>query len=505
LELLPVLAIATDFDPSQISNSREINAAVINISGRQRMLCQQTALLSFRLVCAPNPEVQEKLRHQLLTSVDLMEKRHQGLLNGDKDLKLPGNPSEVVRAIYFEAPFYLDKQLRDYIGQVRALAAAAEENLTLNNPQLQHIENAASGELLAALDSLVSQYQKENEAEQLALDIAKAELYCQSCEATANAMAQAIQLQKALDELQQTQAKLIHAERISSLGQLVASLGHEINNPVSFIYGNLTYANNYVEDMVGLIQVYQEQYPQENLAIAGYMEEIDYEFLIQDLPQVLSSMTVGIDRIREIVRSLRNFSRTDESQMKQMNLHEGIDSTLLILQNRLRGKDKTAPIQVIKEYGDLPFVECFPGQLNQVFMNIISNAIDALQENSLSESNLISKSQYFVPTIRIQTELLPSDRVVVKITDNGAGIAEDVKAKLFDSFFTTKPLGKGTGLGLSICHQIVVEKHGGSLYCESTVGKGTQFCIEIPIWQNVCPNKQLAHVVPSHLNSFAAS
>lgn len=478
-----MLALATNFDPNQISTKREIGAAAINISGRQRMLSQRTALFCLRLVCTCDTADQENLRHQLLADIDLMEKSHNGLLFGYENLKLSGHLSEELKAMYFEPPLNLDQQIRDYIAQVRALAQASTTELTEDNLHLRYIQDAASAKLLAALDAVVSQYQKENEAQQLALDIERAELYCQSCAATAAAQVQAEQLESALQELKQTQAQLIHSERISSLGQLVASLAHEINNPVSFVHGNLSFATNYVQDLLELLRVYQEQYPQFNQVIEDKIEEIDLEFLSQDLPQVLSSMTVGIDRICQVMRSLRSFSRTDETEMKPVNLHEGIDSTLLILQARLKAKDSRPEIEVIKEYGNLPLVECYAGQINQVFMNTIANAIDAIEDR-------MAHGKFLNPKIRIITAVV-GENALIRIADNGIGMTEEVRQRLFNSFFTTKPLGKGTGLGLSISYQIVVEKHGGALWCESTPGEGTEFWIKIPLSQGLQPEATL--------------
>ncbi len=292
------------------------------------------------------------------------------------------------------------------------------------------------------------------------------------------AAAQAEQLQKALQELGQTQAQLIQSEKMSSLGQMVAGVAHEINNPVNFIYGNLTHVNEYTQDLLSLIDLYQERIGESDPEIKNRLEEIDLDFLIEDLPKTLSSMKVGADRIRKIVLTLRNFSRLDEAEMKAVNIHEGIDSTLLILQNRLKGKPERPGIQIIKEYGDLPEVECYASQLNQVFMNITNNAIDALQEaKGNPEETLLT------PTITISTKVLQQNRVGIRIKDNGPGMTETVKQRLFDPFFTTKPVGAGTGLGLSISHQIVVEKHGGRLECRSQPGQGAEFWMEIPIRQ----------------------
>lgn len=280
-----------------------------------------------------------------------------------------------------------------------------------------------------------------------------------------------LQLRNTLQELKQTQSQLIQNEKMSSLGQLVAGVAHEINNPVTFIHCNLPYVSGYVQDLLEFVKLYQQEYPEPSQAIQERAEAIDLNFLTADLPKVLSSMKVGTDRIHQIVLSLRNFSRLDEAANRQFNIHEGIDSTLLILQHRLKPTADFIGIEVIKEYGKLPLVECYAGQLNQVFMNLLSNAIDALEEAKDNPA----------PQIRITTSVLDGNMVVIRIGDNGTGIPEAVMRQIFDPFFTTKPVGKGTGLGLSISYQIIVDKHGGMMKCFSEPGKGTEFYIELPI------------------------
>ncbi|NJK75774.1 MAG: PAS domain S-box protein [Microcoleus sp. SU_5_6] len=310
---------------------------------------------------------------------------------------------------------------------------------------------------------------------QLAIALNQAELYTQ----TDN---KARELEQTLQQLTRTQSQLIQSEKMSSLGQLVAGVAHEINNPVNFIYGNLTHANEYTQDMLKLIELYQDHYPEPVPEIQEEIENIELEFLMEDLPKLLASMKVGADRIQQIVASLRTFSRMDEAEMKAVNIHDGIDSTLMILQHRLKAKHDRPEIPVIKEYGQLPLVECYAGQLNQVFMNILSNALDALEERDLRRSNEEIRAR---PShIRICTEMLNSERVIIKIADNGLGIPESVGTRLFDPFFTTKPVGKGTGMGLSISYQIVTERHGGLLYCNSLPGCGAEFAIEIPLKAN---------------------
>lgn len=292
----------------------------------------------------------------------------------------------------------------------------------------------------------------------------------------------------ALQTLQQTQAQLIQAEKMSGLGQLVAGVAHEINNPVNFIYGNLSHTAEYTQDLLDLVQLYQQTYSGSNQQIAKKTEEIDLNFIIEDLPKILNSMKVGADRIRQIVLSLRNFSRLDEAEMKLVDIHEGIDSTLMILQSRLKAKPERPAIEIIKEYGDLPLTECYPGQLNQVFMNILANAIDALNESHRDAPD--STSELPLGRIVIRTHLVTDETqanspksVIIQIQDNGPGMTQQVKQQLFNPFFTTKPTGKGTGLGLSISYQIIVDKHGGSLQCFSEPGQGAEFWIEIPVRQ----------------------
>ncbi|MBD2094978.1 HAMP domain-containing protein [Trichocoleus sp. FACHB-591] len=287
---------------------------------------------------------------------------------------------------------------------------------------------------------------------------------------------QALQLQQALQDLQSTQAQLIQTEKMSGLGQLVAGVAHEINNPVNFIYGNLTYINRYAEDLLDLVQLYQQHTIEKIPAVEAQIEAIELPFLVEDLPKLLASMKVGAERIRQIVLSLRNFSRLDEAEMKPVDIHEGIDSTLLILQNRLKVQPHRPEIAVVKEYGELPLVECYAGQLNQVFMNILCNAIDALEED-YEQRSLANPAT--IPSITIRTTTHKAT-VLIDIGDNGPGMSETVKHQLFNPFFTTKKVGEGTGLGLAISYQIVVEKHHGQLRCLSTPSQGTHFLIEIP-------------------------
>lgn len=285
------------------------------------------------------------------------------------------------------------------------------------------------------------------------------------------------ELEHALDKLRQAQSQLIQTEKMSSLGQLVAGVAHEINNPISFIHGNLEYTDQYTQELLQILTLYQRAYPHPSPEIQEAAEAYDFNFLREDLPKTLSSMRVGTERIRQIVLSLRNFSRLDEAEMKRVNLHEGIDSALMILQNRLEPENAALNIVVQKDYSVLPLVECFAGLLNQVFMNLLNNAIDALEQSNQRSSQAPSTPG----VIKITLRRLNEDQVLVEISDNGLGMTADVRQKIFNPFFTTKPLGKGTGLGLSISYQIVVEKHKGQLECTSTPGQGTTFSITLPI------------------------
>ncbi len=280
------------------------------------------------------------------------------------------------------------------------------------------------------------------------------------------------ELTQALRELQQTQAQLVQSEKMSSLGQMVAGIAHEINNPINFIYGNLEYAKSSTQDLLELIRLYRQEYPSPTPVIQDYLEEIDLDFLTQDMPKLLSSLRMGAERIQEIVVSLRKFSRLDEAQMKAVDIHEGLENTLLILNNRLNRQ-----INVIKKYEHLPRINCYPAQLNQVFLNILTNAIDALEEQRNLQQEEIGK---FKPTIIIQTHKVGDRSILVKIWNNGKEIPADIQEKLFDPFFTTKPVGKGTGMGLAICYQIV-EKHKGKIEVISEFGQGVEFAIILPI------------------------
>ncbi len=291
-----------------------------------------------------------------------------------------------------------------------------------------------------------------------------------------------LRLKQAIQELKRTQSQMIYTEKMSSLGQIVAGIAHEINNPVSFIYGNIDHTCEYVEDLINLLKLYQGKYPHPDPEIQEEIEAIDLEFLQEDLEKILNSMKNGAQRISHIVKSLRNFSRLDEAEMKPVDIHDGLESTLTLLKSRWQGSENFPEIKLIKNYGKLPKVTCYASGINQVFMNILNNAFDVLSQPIAGEPNSPNEgADLSPPMIRISTELTNTYSVKIHIADNGPGISAKIQKKIFDPFFTTKPVGSGTGLGLSISYQVVVEKHRGKLSCISQPGKGAEFIIEIPV------------------------
>ncbi|BAY87085.1 two-component sensor histidine kinase [Calothrix parasitica NIES-267] len=281
------------------------------------------------------------------------------------------------------------------------------------------------------------------------------------------------ELETTLAKLKLTQARLLLSEKMASLGSLVAGIAHEINNPTTFIYGNIEIAEGYSKDLLYLITLYQKHYPQPAIEISKQTNDIDLDFIIKDFPNLLDSMNQGVSRITQIVQSLKDFSHLDEATCKRVDIHAGLDNTVLLLQHRINQIPHRTKIHIVKEYTQLPKIECYPKKLNQVFMNLLSNAIDALEE-------AIAKNNILDPQIRIVTET-SDDKAVIRIADNGIGINQDVKERLFDPFFTTKEVGKGTGMGLAVSYQIIVDNHQGELQYVSEVGKGTEFIISIPL------------------------
>jgi two-component system NtrC family sensor kinase len=303
---------------------------------------------------------------------------------------------------------------------------------------------------------------------------------------------QAEQLEKALKQLKSTQAQLIQTEKLSSLGQLIAGISHEINNPINFIYGNLFHADNYIEQILELINLYRHYYPEPEPVIYLKLQEMNIDYLLEDFRNLMSSIRIGAERIHGLVQSLHKFSRVDGTERRYADLHAGIDGTLIILHNRLKANAHRPAIQVIKNYGQLPNIECYQGQMNQVFMNILTNAIDALEDIYLPKEETTSadfawertwrKDTDWQPCIWITTAVSEDNQAMISIQDNAGGIPEHIRQRIFDPFFTTKPVGKGTGLGLSISYQIITENHGGKLECFTSEGHGTKFVITLPIF-----------------------
>lgn len=350
----------------------------------------------------------------------------------------------------------------DYEGRLKELEKTVrvlQKKLDRSEADRQQLENASE-----VREAVLKNVIRELEVSQIALENRGKEL------------------ESILGNLKALQIKLVESEKMSALGVLVAGIAHEINNPVSFIYGNLIYANNYFQDVLDLVNVYQQCYPNPVRAVQKKIQDIDFQFIQEDSKNLFQSMMSGAERICEIVKSLRTFSRLDEAEFKTVDIHDGIDSTLVILNNRFKpSSNNPQGIQIIRNYGKLPLIECYAGQLNQVLMNILANATDALEEAVIKKRYT---QDFLNPTIEIETKVINHDWIEIRIIDNGLGIAEPVQAKLFDPFFTTKDIGKGTGLGLSISYKIIVELHKGQLTCHSELGKGASFMIQIPIIQS---------------------
>ncbi|HBB33712.1 MAG TPA: hybrid sensor histidine kinase/response regulator [Cyanobacteria bacterium UBA8803] len=382
-------------------------------------------------------------------------------------------------------PVIFISALDDVLDKVKAFAVGGVDYIT---KPFQVEEVLARIENHLTIKRLSGQLQQQNI--QLLLEIEerkRVEEALRQSETREREKAQALEL--TLDELKRTQAKLIQAEKLSSLGRMVAGVAHEINNSINFIHGNLTYASQYCQDLLELVQLYRKAYPNPIPDIGQLMSKIDLDFLVEDWSKVFNSMHGGTQRIQEIVLSLKNFSRLDEAELKPVDIHEGIDNSVLILQHRLKAEGNKGEIQVVKDYGQLPKVNCYASELNQVFMNLLDNAIDALKTQPEPKvitirTEVVSRPSSIVSDKEHSTtnnEQLITDFGVIRIIDNGCGISEKVLPKIFDPFFTTKPVGSNRGLGLFTSHQIVVEKHGGQLNCISAPGQGTEFIVEIPL------------------------
>lgn len=453
---------------SQIRDSLDLDMILATTVGEIRNLLQIDRC-NF-LWCLPHDEPPS-----LLVSHESLAASHQSFL--------PVEPTQF--GLLAEKVINLEDIRIDNVADLSVETPLAQllQTLDLNSLLLLPVQTR-SGQLGAIACSHSSQARPWTESEiellhavvdQVAIAIDQAELYAKTQATALAAATQAQQLTEALKHLRHTQAQLVQTEKMSSLGQMVAGIAHEINNPVNFISGNLTHAHSYIHDLLDLIQLYRTHYANPVNEIQEREEEIEIDFLMEDLQKLLSSMKMGADRISQIVLSLRNFSRLDEAEMKPVDIHEGIDSTLLILHSRIKNRGDDTGVEIVKNYSELPKVDCYAGQLNQVFMNILSNAIDALEKQPAPR------------IVTIETELVTTPErptgtaVMIRFRDNGAGMPAEVRDRIFDPFFTTKPVGKGTGLGLSISYQIVVEKHRGKIRCESEPDQGTEFILEIPI------------------------
>jgi len=364
-----------------------------------------------------------------------------------------------------EIPVIFMTALSDTQDKVKGLTLGAVDYIT---KPFQHQEVLARINIHLRMRNLTKQLQEQN----VLLQQLTSELEERVSSRTA-------ELRESLEKLQQAQIQLVQSEKMSSLGELVAGVAHEINNPVSFIAGNVSLASEYTEEILEHLRLYQQVFPEPGAQIEQHASEIELDYLIEDLPKMVASMEVGVDRIRQISVSLRSFSRMDNTSKTQVNIHEGLDSTLMILQHRIKANDHRPDIEVVKKYGDLPLVNCYPSPLNQVFMNLLANAIDALDEDNLNKGLSYEEIKQNPNRLIIKTSVIKGG-VEIKISDNGPGIPAEMQSRIFEPFVTTKPVGKGTGLGLSICHDIIIEKHGGTLLCNSKLGEGTEFVIRIP-------------------------
>ena len=447
-------------------------------------------------LCRLQASLQEKniFLEKAKKDLEISEAKNRTLLNAIPDImfridvngifldyRLP-NKNELKNSDFPPKEDCIGKNISEILSRDLALLITHYARQTL---QLEQIQMA---EYMQQVDGRWHAYEmrfvKSGELEVLAIarDISsRKQAEAERLQAEALIRVQKQELEKALMELQTAQVQLVQNEKMASLGQLVAGIAHEVNNPVSFIYSNLSCATQYVEDLVSLIELYQKEYPQPTTKLTETMEDIELDFLVEDLPNILEAMHRGADRIRAIVMSLRNFSRLDEAELKKANIHEGIDSTLVMLQHRLGGEEEDGSIRVIKEYGDLPPINCYVRELNQVFLHLLNNAIDAVS-GAYKEKNIPTKiSEDFIPTIKVVTEKIDGAFISIRIANNGPVISESARSRLFDPFFTTKTVGKGTGLSLSICHQIIVQQHGGNITYFSEAERGTEFAIVLPL------------------------
>lgn len=422
----------------------------------------------FEVAVAVDGENALEVAHYNPPKLILLDVQMPGMDGFETCQRLKSNPITV------DIPVIFITALADAENKVKGLSVGAVDYITKPFEREEvlarvkiHLQLRNLNQVLATQNRQLKEEIQQRERAEMALHSLTQELEQRVLERT-------VELQQTLNNLQQAQVQLIQQEKMSSLGQLVAGVAHEINNPVGFIANNIDPAQDYFAEMTQILRLYQKYYPEPAPEITTVVDEVDLEFTLKDLPKILSSMKLGVDRIRNISVSLRNFSRTDTNKKLPFYIHEGLDSTLLILRHRLKADGARPAIEVIKEYGDLPEINCYPGQLNQVFMNLLSNAVDALEE--VHEQG---KKEALI--LNITTQIKSDNKIIIQIADNGLGIKPDVQKRIFEPLFTTKKVNKGTGLGLSISQQIIEEKHRGSLTCHSVVGEGTKFVIELPL------------------------
>ncbi|MGK7904795.1 MAG: response regulator [Hormoscilla sp.] len=414
----------------------------------------------FKVLVAKDGERALSKLEEVLPDIILLDVQMPGIDGFETCRRL--KDSEITKDI----PVIFMTALSDAQDKVKGLTIGAVDYIT---KPFQHQEVLARINIHLQMRNLTKQLQEQNGLlQQLTSELEE------------RVSSRTAELRESLNKLQQAQIQLVQSEKMSSLGELVAGVAHEINNPVSFIAGNVSLASEYTEDILEHLRLYQQVFPEPGAEIEQHAEEIELDYLLEDLPKMVASMEVGVDRIRQISVSLRSFSRMDNTSKTQVNIHEGLDSTLMILQHRIKANDHRPDIEVVREYGDLPLVNCYPSPLNQVFMNLLANAIDALDEENMKSGRSYEEIKQDPNRLIIKTSVIKGGKVEIKIADNGPGIPEEMQSRIFEPFVTTKPVGKGTGLGLSICHDVIIEKHGGSLLCNSQLGEGTEFVIGIP-------------------------
>jgi signal transduction histidine kinase len=415
----------------------------------------------FEIAVANDGESAIELLEYIQPNLILLDVMMPGINGFDTCIHLKSSPQ------FKDIPVIFMTALADPVDKVKGLEIGAVDYIT---KPFQHDELLARIRLHLKLSHLTQTLAEQND-----------QLLQLSSDLERRVEQRTADLSKSLQDLKKAQVQLVQSEKMSALGQLVAGIGHEINNPLNAITGNLSHAEDYIQDLLHLIKLYRQKFPDAGDEIEKEIEEIDLEYLNEDLPNLLNSMKVGSERLSHISHSLRVFSRSDTAKKVEFDLHEGIDSSLLLLTNRLKGKGNIPEIEVIKEYGKLPPIKCYPGQINQVFMNLLANAIDALEELWTSHLESGEPKPKESPKIWIRTKLYEQERAIVRFADNGLGINPQIYNRLFEPMFTTKPVGKRTGLGLSISYQITVQKHGGTLTCLSEPGQGAEFVVDIPI------------------------